>query len=69
MARLRRFVEVLESVYTDEQLESFSQSVAETDIAQVERYLRTLPDTVARYRSNTPLPREKLRGSCRTIRA
>ena len=60
VTRLRRFVELLESIYTDEQLESFSQSVAETDIAQVERYLRTLPDTVARYRSNTPLPREKL---------
>ena len=30
-------------------------------MAQVEQYLRTLPETVARYRSNTPLPREKLR--------
>ena len=61
VARLRRFVEVLESIYTDEYLEDFRESVAETDIARVEQYLRTLPETVARYRSNTPLPREKLR--------
>ena len=61
VARLRRFVEVLESIYTDEQLDEFKQSLAEIDKAQVERYLRTLPETAARYRSNTPLPREKLK--------
>ena len=61
LARLKRFVELLESIYTDEQLDEFRRSLAEVDMAQVEQYLRTLPETVARYRSNTPLPREKLR--------
>ena len=60
VARARRFVEVLESIYTDEQLDAFTQGLVETDIVQVERYLRTLPETAARYRSNTPLPREEL---------
>ena len=59
--RLWHFVEVLESIYTGEQLDEFRRSLAEVDMAQVEQYLRTLPETVARYRSNTPLPREKLR--------
>ena len=63
VAQLRRFVEILELIYTDEQLEDFRHSLAEIDIAQVEQYLRRLPETVARYRSNTPLPREELRQS------
>lgn len=61
VARLRRFVEVLESIYTDERLDEFRQSLAEMDKARVERYLRTLPETVAGYRSGTPLPGGKLR--------
>ena len=61
VARLRRFVEVLESIYTDEQFGAFRQGLTEVETAQVEQYLRTLPETVARYRSSTPLPREKLR--------
>ena len=61
IARLRRFVEALESIYTDEQLNALRQGLAEVEPAPVEQYLRTLPETVARYRSSTPLPREKLR--------
>ena len=56
VARLRRFVEVLESIYTDERLGAFRQCLTEVETAQVEQYLRTLPETVARYRSSTPLP-------------
>ena len=61
VARLRRFVEVLESICADEQLYEFMQGLAEVETAQVEQYLRTLPETAARYRSSTPLPRGKLR--------
>ena len=61
VARLRRFVEVLESIYTDEQLDEFRRGLVEADVAQIEQYLRTLPETAARYRSSTTLPREKLR--------
>ena len=61
--RLRRFVEMLKSIYTEEQLDEFRQDLAEIDSAQVERYLRTLPQTAARYRSSTPLPRGKLKGA------
>ena len=60
VARLRGFVELLESNYTDAQLEDFKKSLVEIDVAQVEQYLRTLPETASRYRSNTPLPGEKL---------
>ena len=68
--RLRHFVKVLESIYTGEQLDEFRRSLAEVDTAQVGRYLRTLPETVARYRSSTPLPREKLREAAeRYVRA
>ena len=70
VARLRRFVEVLESIYTDEQLDEFRQGLSEIDGRQVERYLRTLPETAARHRSSTPLPRQKLREAAeRYVRA
>ena len=61
VARLANFVEVLELTYTDEKLEEFKQDLAKIDISEVERYLRTLPEAVAHFRSNTPLPREKLK--------
>ena len=61
VARLRRFVEALGLIYTDAQLGDFKQNFVGTDVDQIKRYLRKLPETVARYRANTPLPREKLR--------
>ena len=61
VARLANFVEVLEATYTEESLEWFRQDLAKIDLPEIKRYLRTLPKTVARFRSNTPLPREKLR--------
>ena len=70
VARLRRFVQMLQSIYTDKQLDEFRQGLAEIDRAEVERYMRTLPETVARYRSSTPLPRGKLREAAeRYVRA
>ena len=58
---LRRFVEALEAIYTEAQLEGFKQGLSEDDRAQVGQYLKALPETVAAYRANTPLPREELR--------
>ena len=70
VARLRGFVEVLESIYTDDQLDEFRQGLSEMDSPQVEQYLRTLPEAAARYRSSTPLPRGKLREAAeRYVRA
>ena len=68
--RLRHFVEVLESIYTEEQLDEFRQSLVEVDEGHIEQYLRTLPETAARYRSNTPLPIGELREAAeRYVRA
>ena len=63
VARLRDFVETLESVYTDAHLDGFRQSLAEGDSAPIAQYLRRLPDVVARHRSNTPLPVDELRAA------
>ena len=61
VAKLRSFVQVLESMYTIRNLKSFKQRFSESDSKDFERYLRMLPETVAKHRSNTPLPAEKLK--------
>ena len=66
VARLRSFVETLESIYTQAQLEEFRQRVSEIDTGPIQQYLRTLPETVARHRSKTPLPRKELRQAAAT---
>ena len=61
VTELRSFVQALESLYTIRNLESFKQNFPESDSNDFKRYLRMLPETVAKYRSNTPLPAEALR--------
>ena len=61
VAELRSFVQVLESMYTIRNLKRFKQRFSESDSKDFERYLRMLPETVAKHRSNTPLPAEKLK--------
>ncbi len=61
VAGLWDFMETLEDIYTDARLVDFRQRIGETDAGAVEEFLRGLPDTVARHRENTPLPREELR--------
>ena len=66
VARLRSFVETLESIYTQAQLDEFKQIVPEIDADSIEQYFRSLPDIAARHRSNTPLPKEGLRQAATT---
>lgn len=63
VVRLRDFVETLESIYTDAQLDDFRQSLAEGASAPIAEFLRGLPEVVARHRSNTPLPVDSLRSA------
>lgn len=63
VSKLRRFVESVKSIYSPGNLEKFRKSVSNVDVSPIEAYLRSLPDTVARHRSNTPLPREELRSA------
>ena len=58
---LRSFVETLRSIYTDARLEDFRQRVSDVGVGAIEGFLRSLPDTVKRHRSNTPLPVDELR--------
>ena len=58
--KLRRFVESLECIYTEENLVAFRQSLSEVDTAPVAQFLTALPDTVSHHRSNTPLPKAEL---------
>ena len=57
---LRNFVEALESIYTETQLDEFKRRVSDIGTRPVEQYLRSLPDIVARHRLNTPLPKDDL---------
>ena len=61
VAKLRGFVEALESIYTQARLDDFKRRVSEVDNGAIIQYLKSLPDVVARHRANTPLPREALR--------
>ena len=60
-AGLRNFVEHLDSVYTDAQLDYFRRCAAKMDAGAIEQFLRNLPEIVAKHRVNTPLPAEELR--------
>ena len=58
--KLRAFVESVKSIYNWENLENFKKSVSRVDVSPIKAFLRSLPDTVARHRSNTPLPMKEL---------
>lgn len=53
---LKSFVESLRDTYTEDHLVDLKRSLSEFDATLVARYLASLPETVARHRSNTPLP-------------
>ena len=59
--KLRMFVEIVESIYTKGHLERIKRDVLQGETEPVRTFLRKLPDTVARYRLNTPLPKNELR--------
>ena len=58
---LRRFVEFLDSIYTDIHLDGFRQQIANIDSGIIEHFLRNIPEIVDRHRANTPLPTDALR--------
>ena len=60
---LRQFIDTISSIYTEEELYRLKKELTEIDISPVELYLRTLPETVARHRSITPLPKKGLRAT------
>ena len=57
---LRRFVDDLERIYTDERLEDFKLRVAGIDSIVIDNFLRELPEIVERHRAASPLPLEAL---------
>ena len=59
--KLRMFVEMVESIYTKGNLERIKRDVLQGETEPVRTFLRKLPDTVAQYRLNTPLPKNELR--------
>ena len=63
LAGLNDFVDDLESIYTDNGLDEFKRRVADVDVNIVEDFLKALPETVVRYRTNTPLPLQALQQS------
>ena len=58
---LREFVEKLQTVYSEANLESFRHRIAGVDTGAFEQFLRELPQAAARHRTGTPLPAEELR--------
>ena len=62
-AELRKFVEILDSVYTDTQLDNFRQQIANIDVGAVSRFLRNLPQTVNRHRASMRQPADALHRS------
>jgi len=65
--RLRMFVETVESIYTQDNLDRIKQRVLRGETEPVRTFLRTLPDTVARHRLNTPLPMNELRLAAESV--
>ena len=64
--RLRTFAEDLRAIYTDENLVSFRRRLLDGGTQPVRSFLLNLPETVARHRRNTPLPKEQLTESAET---
>ena len=58
---LRMFVESVESINTQKNLDSIKGRALQGETEPVREFLRKLPDTVAQYRLNTPLPKNELR--------
>ena len=57
---LRKFVEAVESIFTDAQFNEFKERVGQVDARAIEDFLRRLPQTVESHRVNTPLPLKEL---------
>ena len=57
---LRKFVEAVESIFTNAQFNEFKNRVGLPDTRVVEDFLRRLPQTVESHRVNTPLPLKEL---------
>ena len=62
-AELRKFVEFLDFIYTDKQLDGFRQQITNIDVGIIEHFLRNLSEIVNRHRANTQLPTDALRHS------
>ena len=60
-SELRKFVESLNSAYTEKHLDDFRQQITDIDASVIEHFLKNLPETVERHRANTPLPTDALR--------
>ena len=60
VCKLRRFVESVDSIYTDERLNDFMRHIADVDAEIIVHFLRNLAKVVNRYRANTPLPIDAL---------
>ena len=58
---LRMFVEMVESIYTQENLDCIKRHVLQGETESVRDFLRKLADAVAQYRLSTPLPKNELR--------
>lgn len=62
-AKLRKFVEILDSIYTDVHLDDFRRQILSIDAEAVICFLRNLPETVDRHRTGMQLPVDALRRS------
>ena len=60
-AELRKFVESLDPIYTDAQLDDFRRQITDIDAGTIGRFLKNLPETVDQHRASTPLPADALR--------
>ena len=58
---LTLFVRMVESIYTQDNLDHIKQRVLQGESESVRTFLQKLPDIIARYRLNTPLPKNELR--------
>ena len=65
-AELRKFIESLDFIYTDAQLDDFRQQIIDIGAGVIEHFLRNLPETVDQHRANTPLPTDALRQGAAT---
>lgn len=63
---LRKFVESLESVYTDALLDEFMRQAMDIDTGAIGRFLRDLSRNTDLHRAGTPLPADALRRNANT---
>ena len=60
VSKLRRFVESVDSIYTDARLNDFMRHITDVDAEIIARFLKNLAETVSQYRASTPLPFDTL---------